>query len=47
MLAERLHMTVGDLQERMTPEELSLWAGYLDYQHELQVEAQRKVQRRR
>jgi hypothetical protein len=47
MLAERLHMTVGDLQERMTPEELSLWAGYLDYQHELQVEAQKKAQRRR
>jgi hypothetical protein len=47
MLAERLHMTVGDLQERMTPEELMLWSGYLDYQRELQEQASRRAARRR
>jgi len=46
-LAEKLHMTVSDLLERMTPEELVLWSGYLGHQAALQDEAQRKAARRR
>jgi len=47
VLAEKLHMTVGELQERMTPEELLLWSFYLENQHEQQEAARRKANRRR
>ena len=40
-------MTVSDLLERMTPEELMLWSGYLGHQAALQDEAQRRAARRR
>jgi len=40
-------MTVSDLMERMTPEELVLWSGHLSHQAALQDEAQRKAARRR
>jgi hypothetical protein len=46
-LAEKLHMTVSEIQERMTPEELTMWSLYLDYQHERQMEAQKRAARRR
>jgi len=40
-------MTVSELMERMTPEELVLWSGYLSHQRELQEEANRRAMRRR
>ena len=40
-------MTVSDLQQRMTNEELLLWVGYLTRQNELREEADRKASRRR
>jgi len=40
-------MTVGDLMEHMTTEELLLWGGYLDLQASEAQEAQRKAARRR
>lgn len=46
-LAERLHMTVTDLQQRMSEEELLLWTGFLTRQNELQEEAERRASRRR
>jgi hypothetical protein len=47
LLAEKLGRTVGDLLERMTPEELILWSGYLERQHEQRLKAERRAQRRR
>jgi hypothetical protein len=38
---------VGDLQERMTPEELWLWSGYYGWRAEEQEKAERRAQRRR
>jgi hypothetical protein len=40
-------MTVRDLQERMTPEELCLWSGYYSYQAEREEEARKRAARRR
>jgi len=40
-------MTVGELQERMTPEELTLWTMYLENQYEQAEAARRKASRRR
>jgi hypothetical protein len=45
-LAERLHMTVSELQQKMTPEEMLLWTGYLGYQLEQQQEMERRSRRR-
>ena len=46
-MAEKLHMTLGDLQTRMTPEELVLWSMHLAYQNEKQEEARTRAMRRR
>lgn len=40
-------MTVTELQERMTPEELTLWDAYLSHQHEEQEKARVRAMRRR
>ena len=40
-------MTVGELQDRMTYEELALWSAHYEYTADLQREAQRKAVRRR
>ena len=46
-LAKELHMTVCELQERMTYEELALWSAYYEWTADMQREAQRKAQKRR
>ena len=38
-------MTVCELQERMTYEELALWSAYYEWTADLQREAQRKASR--
>jgi len=40
-------MTVHELQERMTYEELALWSAYYEWTSDLQREAQRKATKRR
>jgi hypothetical protein len=40
-------MTVGELQERMTPEEMVLWNGYYSWRHEEREKAERKASWRR
>lgn len=40
-------MTVGELQERMTPEELTLWSAYLSHRAEEREKAERRASRRR
>jgi hypothetical protein len=40
-------MTVTDLQQRMSEEEMLLWVGYITRQNELQEEAERRASRRR
>ena len=40
-------MTLGDLRERVTDEELVLWSAYYELQNKEQEEAQRKALRRR
>jgi hypothetical protein len=30
-VAEHLHMTVGELADRMTADELTYWAGWFEY----------------
>lgn len=40
-------MTVQDLQERMTYEELVLWSVHYEWTADMQRDAQRKAQRRR
>jgi hypothetical protein len=39
-------MTVSELQQKMTPEEMLLWTGYLGYQLEQQQEMERRSRRR-
>lgn len=46
-MAEKLHMTVSELQERMTPEELTLWGLYLEHRQEQEEKARVKAARRR
>jgi hypothetical protein len=46
-MAEKLHMTLGELQQRMTPEELTLWSLYLEEQAERAEEARKRAARRR
>ena len=41
-LASELHMTLGDLRERVTDEELVLWSAYYELQRKEQEAAQRK-----
>ena len=40
-------MTLGDLRERVTDEELVLWSAYYELHNKEQEEAQRKALRRR
>ena len=40
-------MTVGELQERMTPEELMLWSGYYGHRAEEREKAEKRAARRR
>ena len=40
-------MTVSELLQRMTPEEMVLWSGFYAHEHKVTVEQQRKAQRRR
>lgn len=47
MVAEKLCMSVAELQERMTLEELMGWSAYMQIKHEQEQEAMRKAQRRR
>lgn len=46
-MAEKLHMTVSELLERMTPEELVLWGAYLNHNAEEAEKARVKAARRR
>jgi hypothetical protein len=39
-------MTVSELQQKVTPEEMMLWTGYLGHQEEMRQEAERKARRR-
>lgn len=47
IVAEKLCMSVAELQERMTPEELIGWSTYMQIRHEQEQEAMRKAKRRR
>jgi len=46
-LASQLHMTLGDLRERVTDEELVLWSAFYELQNKEQAEAQRRSMSRR
>ena len=46
-LAKELGMTVSQLQEHLTEQEMLLWSGYFGYTNDKQAEQQRKAQRRR
>ena len=46
-LAKELGMTVSQLQENLTEQEMLLWSGYFGYVNDKQAEANRKAQRRR
>ncbi len=46
-LATQLHMTLGDLRERITDEELLLWSAYYELEHKEKQAAQRKAMSRR
>ena len=47
MLAEKLGMTLADLRERMTLEEMTLWATFYELRNDLENEAMRKSAARR
>lgn len=40
-------MTLGDLQQRMTPEELLLWSSFYEYRTQEEKKAQDKAMKRR
>ena len=46
-LAQELHMTLGDLRERITDEEMELWSAYFHLRNKQQEEQQRKALSRR
>ena len=46
-LASELHMTLGDLRERITDEELVLWSAYYELLNKEREAAQRKAMSRR
>ena len=46
-VAKELGMTLGDLRDRMTYEELWLWITYFGLMNDQQDEAMKKAQRRR
>jgi hypothetical protein len=45
-VAEKLGLTLNELQERMTPEELQLWVMYLELKAEEEKKAMEKSARR-
>ena len=47
VVAKELHMTLGQLREAMTPEELWLWHAFMTLQHEENQKAMEKARRRR
>ena len=46
-MAKELHMTLGQLRDAMTPEELWLWHGFFQLQRDEEQKAMEKAQRRR
>jgi hypothetical protein len=46
VVAEKLGLTLVELQERMTPEELWLWSVFYEYRHQEEEAAMRKARRR-
>ena len=46
-LARELKMTLGELQEKMTPAELHLWIAYINLTNQKEEEARKKAQQRR
>jgi hypothetical protein len=46
-IAKELHMSLGDLREKMTIEELHLWHAYIVLQRQEQQEATRRANRGR
>jgi hypothetical protein len=47
VVAEKLGMTLADLTERMTPEELYLWSLFYDIRNEEEQAAYEKAKKRR
>jgi hypothetical protein len=47
VIAKELHMTLVQLREAMTPEELFIWHAFLTLQQEEQQKAMEKARRRR
>ena len=45
-LAQELHMTLGDLRERITEEEMELWSAYFQLRNKQQEEQQALSRRR-
>ena len=46
-VAKELHLTLGELRAKMTPEELVIWLGYFTMLGEDREKAMQKAQRRR
>lgn len=46
-LARELKMTLGELQEKMTPAELQLWIAYINLTNKKEEDARKKAQQRR
>ena len=46
-LAKELHMTLRDLRERVTEEELMLWSSYYELENKEQEQARRRAMNRR
>ena len=45
-LAEKFQLTLGQLQQQMTLEELFLWGAYFEIEHDKNKAAMKKSQRR-
>jgi len=46
-IAKELHMSLGELREKMTPEELHLWHAFIVLQRQEENEATRRANRGR
>lgn len=46
-LAETLHLTLGQLQQQVTVEELHLWVAHFGLKQDEQIAAEKKARRRR
>jgi len=42
-----LHLTLGQLQQQMTVEELKLWVAHFEIKHDEHLAAEKKARRRR